>query len=205
MRIRAYLRRPAASRTLRSIAVLALALAAAGCGAASAPVPISVKAPPQSARLGWQEPYPAQAPALVFGVSSLAVTATGWSAAISVENRSDIGWKVGGALGSAGYAFGVMLFRNDDLRELDRLNQSGALPGLRSATAYHPALPAVLAPHTTWRGIMSAPGPLAGGLWARVSFGAFTSVGAPPPGTESPVIWFTDHAHQLEQNQGEPA
>jgi hypothetical protein len=205
MRIRAYLRRPAASRTMRCAPLLLLLVAVTGCGAAATAVPVTVKAPPQTAALDWQEPYPADTPALVFGVSSFTVTSGGWSAAVSVENRSTVGWKVGGALGSAGYAFGAMLFPNDDLNELDRLNRSGNLPGIRPATSYVPRLPAVLAPHTTWRGTISAPGPLAGGLWVRLSFGAFTSVGTPPTGTQNPVIWFTDHAHQLEQATGDPA
>ena len=39
----------------------------------------------------------------------------------------------------------------------------------------------------TWRGTISAPGALAGGLWVRISFGPFSSVGDPPKGVPAPV------------------
>ncbi len=192
---------------MRRASLLVLAVAVTGCGAAGKPVPVGVQAPPQSARLDWREPFPAEQPALVFGVSSFTVTATGWTAEISVENRSDVGWEVGGSRGNAGLVFGVMLFPNGSIDDLERRSRSGDLPGIREATSNRPALPPVLAPGSTWRGTIGAPGALAGGLWVRLSFGAFTSVGKPPPGTGTgaDVIWFTDHAHQLEQTPSTPA
>ena len=74
----------------------AAALGLAGCGTTGEPatVPARLAAPPQTAKLDWLEPYPAEEPALVFGVTSFTVTADGWSADISVENRSDVGWKI---------------------------------------------------------------------------------------------------------------
>ena len=99
----------------------------------------------------------------------------------------------------------MLLFPNDDLRELERRNRTGDLPALRQATRYRPALPVVLQPGATWRGTISAPGALAGGLWVRLSFGLFTSVGDPPPGSEPQVIWFTDHAFRLRQIASTPA
>lgn len=183
------------------------ALALAGCGTigGDATVPATVRAPPQTARLGWAEPYPAEAPALVFGVSSFTVTPSGWTADISVENRSDVGWEVGGARHEAALQFGVMLFPNDDLDELQRRNRDLDLPTLRAATSYRPALPVVLKPGTTWSGVISAPGALAGDLWVRMAFGPFTSAGKPPKGTASPVQWFTDHAYHLEEVAAVPA
>ena len=81
-----------AGRGALGIAVLGLA----GCGTKGEPttVPARLAAPPQSAKLEWLETYTAKAPALVFGVTAFAVTADGWSANISVENRSDVGWKI---------------------------------------------------------------------------------------------------------------
>jgi len=195
-------------RALASAALLAtLVVAVAGCGSggSAASVPAIVKAPPQTARLGWSEPYPAETPALVFGVSSFTVTSDGWSARISVENRSDIGWEVGGVEHEADLAFGVMLFPNSDHDELDRRNQSHDLPAIRPATSYVPALPVVLGAGKTWQGTISAPGALAGGLWVRISFGTFFSAGVPPDGAASPVVWFTDHAYHLEEVAAEPA
>jgi hypothetical protein len=185
--------------------VLVCAAVTAGCGSRNTPVPAVVKAPPQTARLTWEEPYPADGAALVFGVSSFTVTRTGWIADISVENRSQVGWAVGDPKDAAYRAFGVLLFPNGDLKELDRRNRSNDLPTIREATRYEPALPRVLAPGTTWKGTISAPGALAGGLFVRLSFGPFSSVGDPPTGAQSQVIWFTDHAHQLEQVDADPA
>ena len=98
-----------------------------------------------------------------------------------------------------------MLFPNDDLKALEDRNRRGDLPGIRQATAYRPALPSVLRPGATWRGTISAPGALAGGLWVRISFGPFVSLSNPPPGTDSPVVWFTDHAYRLTEVAAEPA
>jgi hypothetical protein len=188
----------------RSLIVSLLGLAVAGCGS-SHPVPTAVKAPPQTARLAWEEPYPANAAALVFGVSSFTVTRDGWTANVSVENRSQVGWEVGDPRRAAERTFGVLLFPNDDLGELDRRNRNGDLPALRPATIYRPALPPVLQPGKTWKGTIAAPGALAGGLWVRLSFGTFASVGKPPEGAQPQVVWFTDHAHRLDQVAADPA
>ncbi len=60
-------------------------------------------------------------------------------------------------------------------------------------------------PGQTWKGTIAAPGALAGGLWVRLSFGPFTSVGDPPEGAQPQVVWFTDHAHRLAEVDAEPA
>jgi hypothetical protein len=191
---------------MRRVLVLSFVVViTAGCGSSSAPVPITSKAPPQTARLAWEEPYPAGNAALVFGVSAFTVTQNGWRADISVENRSQVGWEVGDPRRAVERAFGVLLFPNGDLGELDRRNRAGDLPAIRPATSFTPGLPRVLRPGMTWRGTIAAPGALAGGLWVRLSFGTFASVGKPPAGAEPQVVWFTDHAHQLDQVTGDPA
>lgn len=195
-------------RTFTAVLLLALAaVGAAGCGTSgtAVSVPATVKAPPQTARLGWEEPYPAKEPALVFGVVSFTVTRDGWTADISVENRSQVGWEVGDPRHAAARAFGVLLFPNDDLDELERRNRGGDLPAIRHATDYDPALPLVLRPGQTWRGTISAPGALAGGLWVRLSFGPFVAAGDPPQGAEPQVVWFTDHAYRLDEVEADPA
>jgi len=185
---------------------VAVGLLAAGCGSSgSVTVPALVKAPPQKADLGWVEQYPTGKSALVFSVSSFAVTRAGWAADVSVENRTAVGWKVGDPTTSAELQFGVMLFPNDDLGALEQRSQTGDLPAIRQAARFEPALPSVLAPGARWRGTMSAAGALAGGLWIRLSFGPFASLGVPPAGAVSPVVWFTDHAHQLVQVGAVPA
>ena len=158
-----------------SFVALAVAIVAAGCGASSTPIPATVKAPPQTARLGWEEKYPADKAALVFGVSSFTVTRNGWTANVSVENRSNVGWEVGDPRRAVDRAFGVLLFPDDDLEELDRRNRNGDLPAIRPATSFSPALPVVLRPGKTWKGTIAARGALAGGLWVRLSFGRLTT------------------------------
>jgi len=197
------MRRPAGLAVL----LAAVTVLAAGCGTrgSSTDVLPTVKAPPQTAELGWNEPYPADQPALVFGVESFTVTEDGWRAEISVQNRSDVSWEVNNPRYAADLQFGVMLFPTSDLKELERRNQQHDLPAIRPATDFSPALPSTLRPGTTWRGTMSAPGALAGGLWLRVSFGPFVSDGDPPPGAESPVVWFTDHAYHLQVLATQPA
>ncbi len=182
----------------RALLLVPLAVLAAGCGAAAPPIAPAVKAPPQVFTLDWVEPYPAEEPALVFGVRSFAVTEDGWRASVSVRNQSEVDWETGAPRLAIEGAFGVLLFPNDDLDELERRNRNGTLPGIRRARAYVPALPQVLEPGKTWAGTISASGPLAGGLWVRLSFGTFTSVGDPPAGTQPRVVWFTDHALRLK-------
>lgn len=177
-------------------------LALAGCTAtdSAAPVPTTIAAPPQSAELGWVEPTPAKSPALVFGVASFTVTKEGWTASISIENRSDVGYKIVDRHDEADLGFGVLLFPNDDQKDFEQRISNGNAPATRAATKYEPELPVVLESGATWRGTISAPGALAGGAWVRLAFGPFSSVGDPPPGMPSaPFTWFTDHAYHLKE------
>ena len=99
-----------------------------------------------------------------------------------------------------------MLFPNGDQKEFERRVSSFDVPALRAATRYQPVLPVVLEQGVTWRGTMSAPGALPGGLWVRFSFGPFSSVGEPPKGLPATAItWFTDHAYHLEEVAAVPA
>ncbi len=191
---------------MRPLLVLALVvLVASGCASQTVAVPATIKAPPQIARLDWKERYPSENPALVFGVSQFTVTPGGWKAEISVENTSNVAWTVGDPAYPTNLAFGVLLFPNDDLDDLERRNRSGDLPAIRAATSYVPALPDTIQPGETWEGAIAAPGALAGGLWVRISFGPLASVGDPPEGAQTPVVWYTDHAYQLEQVEADPA
>ena len=187
--------------------LVAATLSLVGCSATSTAttVPTSIAAPPQTAELDWVEPYPATSPALVFSVASFTVTAEGWSANVSVENRSDVGYKIVDRHDEAALGFGVRLFPTGSLEDLDRLNKKLELPTLRAATGYEPALPLVIERGATWSGTISARGALAGGLWVRVSFGPFSPVGEVPKGTQAPVNWITDHAYHLEEVAAVPA
>ena len=141
------MRRPAGLAALLA-ALVGIATVVAGCstgGSSTEELP-TVKAPPQTAELGWIENYPADQPALVFGVQSFTVTAEGWRAEISVQNRSDVRWKVAGPSLAADLQFGVMLFPTDNQKELEQRSRQNNLPAIRPATSYSPALPAVLRP-----------------------------------------------------------
>ena len=75
-----------------------------------------------------------------------------------------------------------MLFPNNDQDEFEHKVNTFDVPATRAATSYKPALPVVLEQGATWRGTISAPGALPGGLWVRFVFGPFSSVGEAPKG-----------------------
>jgi hypothetical protein len=174
-----------------------LALLLAGCGSETSTLPEVHAAKPQEAKLDWEEHYGNAGPKLVFRVSTFRVTRDGWSADIEFENDTGISYSLGGPRASIDRTFGVMLFRTGDMRELTQRNEAGELPTVRTAETFEPALPGLLAPGGQWRGTMSAPGSLVSGLWIRVVYGPFVAVGDPPKGIADPVVWITDHTHQL--------
>jgi hypothetical protein len=159
------------------------------------PIAPSAAAPPQQSELGWVERYPDSGPGLVFEVRSVAVTDDGWNADVALRNETDVSWELDD---SATRAFGVMLFPDGDLQELQRRSRDGELPGLRGATAYRPDPPLVIEAGEQWAGTISAPGALAAGRWLRVAFGTLTALGDPPASLPEQLSWITDHAHQLE-------
>lgn len=160
-------------------------------------VETSVAAGPQTAALGWRETYGTSSERVVFTVESLEVTETGWRARLGVENATSIAYSLGDPRATLDRAFGLMLFSSGDLEELERLNEERRLPAVRPAATYSPPLPAILEPGASWEGTVSAPGALVAGGWARVVFGALTSVGPPPDGVDERIVWITDHAHRL--------
>ena len=129
-------------RLLPTGLVLVVAVLLPGCGGDETPLPLPTEAaPPQAAELGWTEQLPKTGDALVFRVHRFAVTEDGWEADVEVENRTDIPWRLPGAVDALPTSFGVMLFRTDDLDEVERRSADGDLPGLREASTYTPALP----------------------------------------------------------------
>jgi len=179
-------------RPLFLVAVLLLA----GCGGTELePVDEGPPAEPQRAELHWRESYPSSGQRLVFAVDSLEVTRKGWSADIAVTNSTRIPFELGAVPDP--FAFGLMLFANDDLAELEKAAETGGLPAPRVATEYDPPPPDVLAPKQTWRATISAPGSLAGGAYVRVSFGPLQAKGDPPEGMQPTVVWITDRSYRL--------
>lgn len=185
-------------RAQRALRLAALALVLGGCTASDpepTPLPPARAAEPQNAELGWRETYPAPTGSrLVFEVGELDVTEDGWSARIAVSNRTGVAFDV--ETGPGDYAFGLMLFANGDLEEVEKRNREGRLPAIRRATRIVPAPPEVLRPGTTWRATISATGSLADGSWVRVVFGTFVGRGDAPEKL-SRVVWFTDRSHRL--------
>lgn len=184
-------------RPVAVLVALGAVLLAAGCGSDGAPPVIPSAAPAQAVELTWVERSPATGPALVFRVHRFAVTDDGWESEVEIENRTGIPWGLGDDPVAVEQSFGIMLFATGGMDELEARNRDGSLPGLRAARRFVPELPGRLAPGATWRGTISAPGPLAAGRWVRVAFGPLTAVGDPPDGMPSQFVWITDHAYRL--------
>ncbi len=179
----------------RTVSLFAAALLA-GCGGAERePIGPARAAEPQQAKLGWRESYPASGQRLVFAVGALTVRKDGWSADVSVTNKTRIPFETGGD--PAELSYGLMLFATDDLGELEDAASAGRLPAIRRATKIEPPPPRVLGPNQTWRATLSAPGSLADGSFVRVSFGPLVARGDPPDEMESVVVWITDRAYEL--------
>jgi hypothetical protein len=177
--------------------VVAAALAT-GCGGDEPPASLPTEAaPPQAAELDWDERFPESGAGFAFRVRRFAVTSTGWEADVEVENRTDVPWRLPGAANAVPTSFGVMLFRTDEVDEVEQRSANGDLPGLREAGTYTPALPTRLAPRAAWRGTIAARGSLAAGLYVRLVLGPFVADGDPPEGMEAAFSWITDHAYRL--------
>ena len=184
------------SRAVLAVASLA-AVVAAGCSGNAKPFDPVVAAPPQSANVRWTESYPAEGPALVFRVGTVRVRSGGWEADISIENETAQRYEIPPATWSD-RSFGVMIFENDDLGDLERKSRDGELPAVRTAQAATPDLPPVIAPGERWTGTIAAAGSLPAGQWLRVVFGPLTVIGKDlPKGVERTVTWITDHAYRL--------
>ncbi len=185
-------------RPFLALCLAGLALALAGCGGGGgSPLVPAEPARPEVAPLGWVEAYGPPGFGLVFRVERLEVRDEGWTAAVSVTNRTGAAFAVGGSARLLDRAFGVMVFSTGDLRELEQRNRAGELPPVREASTFKPPLPGVLAPGVTWSGEISARGSLPARAWVRVSFGPFVAVGEPPEGIEPRIVWITDHAYPL--------
>ena len=193
----------------RSTAIVFVVLGAALAGFAfssatgrlqddAVPAEPSSAARPQKAELYWHETYGRPGEQLVFEVERLQVLENGWRASLVLTNDTSIAYEVGDPRATLDRAFGLMLFRTSKAAELKRRNSSGTLPATRPATRYEPSLPAVLEPRASWRGTISAPGPLVAGSWARVVFGTLLAVGATGDDLDERVVWITDHAYRLE-------
>jgi hypothetical protein len=188
---------PRMRRLLPAVVLLTAGALLAGCASESAPVETVRAAGPQTHALDWVERYPGPGPALVFRVTRLALSGSGWSADVAIENRSGVPWELPEAQEAFRRQFGLMLFATGDLAELDRLNDDQSLPPVRKAERFSPAFPTFLAEGETWTGRMSATGSLPAGSFARVVFGPFVAVADPPQGMEERVVWITDHAQRI--------
>jgi hypothetical protein len=156
-------------------------------------------AAPLDATLDWEEPTPASGPALTFSVRRFRITPDGWSAAVGIRNATTVTWRLGGAAAesriTSGSAFGVMVFPDDALGDLDA--KGANVPPVRRASRILPALPSELRQGGVWRGTISGTGSLPAGLYVRISFGPIWTDGDPPAGLPAQFTWVTDHALSL--------
>ena len=181
---------------MRAPLLLLAVLLVAGCGGTELePVVAGRAAEPQRAQLDWRESYPSSGQRLIFVVHTLQITEKGWSADIAVTNSTRIPFELGAV--PEPLAFGLMLFANGDLDELQQAAENGQLPPPRLAARFDPAPPDELAPEQTWRTTISAPGSLADGAYVRLSFGPLRATGDPPEGMEPTVLWITDRSYRL--------
>jgi hypothetical protein len=180
------------------LAVLVVGLATACAEETPPAAPPTEAAKPQSKELDWIEVYRQEAASFTFRVHSLEVHAGGWRAEVSMTNGTRIRYSVGDPDETLERLFGVMLFRTGDLQEVEELNASGGLPGIRQAQTFVPELPLVLEPEATWKGTIEASGSLAAGRYLRVVFGTLVPIGEPPEGFPPALLWITDHAYLLE-------
>ncbi len=186
------------NRHLGALFLAGLTLALAGCGSSGeTALPPAEPAAPEVAQLDWVETYGPPGSRLVFRVERLEVRNEGWTAAVSITNRTGVAFVLGGAEHPLAQAFGVMVFSTGDLRELEQRNRAGELPPVREASSFSPPLPGALAHGATWRSEISARGSLPARAWVRVSFGPLVAVGEPPTGVEPTIVWITDHAYPL--------
>jgi len=184
---------------LRALAAVAVAFLLAGCTSSDSTTPLPPgPAPPQQASLEWVERFPPKGPAIVFSARRFEVTASGWRAEIGLENETSTQWRI---VESPTTGFGVMLFPTDEVAEVESRSRNGDLPGLRQASTFDPPLPSRLPPGAHWRGTISAPGPLAAGLFVRIVFGQLVAVGDAPDGMPAQFSWITDNSYGLEASR----
>jgi len=158
----------------------------------------SAAAGPQTVDLDWRETYGPPDERIVFSVSSLQITRTGWRARVGVENASSVAWELDPGATPNG-TFGLQLFSTGEPDELEERNKAGTLPAVRAATLYEPELPTILEPDASWEGEMSAPGALVADSWVRVVFGTLIAVGKPPDELDEVLVWITDNSYRLRQ------
>ena len=176
--------------------VISISLATA-CRSDETVIPPARAAAQQSTELGWSEPFPTAGPALVFRVHRLAVTESGWTADVEIENRTEVEWEMGTDRVAVAQSFGVMLFETGELDEVERRGRDGNLPGLRPVDRFDPPVPRRLVPGRRWRATIASGGTLAAGRYLRIVFGPLVAKAEPPEGMQRQFVWITDHAYRL--------
>lgn len=133
--------------------------------------------------LNWKETAKdGKVPVLSFGVASLTIGKTGWTARVSFGNLSKKTIRVGDQFGVAFFA---------DAKTTDPAYAAA----LAVATSFSPARPVSLRPGATWTGVISGTGQLSASrpsLYARIVFGPLSGVA----GHASAIYWITDHSMQ---------
>jgi hypothetical protein len=134
--------------------------------------------------LNWKETAKdGNVPVMSFGVTSLTIGETGWTARVSFGNLSKKTIRVGDQ-------FGVAFFQ--DAKTTDPARAAA----FAFALGFSPARPVSLKPGVTWTGVIRGAGQLSANrpsLYARIVFGPLAGVA----GQTSAIYWITDHSMPL--------
>ena len=125
---------------MRAPLLLVAVLLLAGCGAApsSSRSTLARAAEPQRAELDWRESYPSTGQRLLFAVDSLDVTQEGLVGRHRGDERDDDPVRPRSRSGPT-CSFGLMLFANDSLDELEAAADDGRLPPASPGDSVRPS------------------------------------------------------------------
>jgi hypothetical protein len=168
-----------------------LTVALAGCGSGAEQPELAPPAEPRTIELGWVER--SESPRFVYRVERVILRRDGWSAVVSVENRSNADYQIRRPHRPHGSLFGLVLLGTTNRKELQALTADlKKEPPFLEPDRIAPPLPGSLRSGMRWRGTLSGSTVLRRGTVVRVIFGR-------SQGDEKPrvITWVTDHAVRL--------
>lgn len=165
-----------------------LLLTASACGGTKSSPVAPMKS--QTVDLGWRETASLkERPVLEFEVESIRFRPRGWTVRGSVTNHSPVRFSI-----LAPSPIEILEDKKQNWTWFG-LTWTATAPRVKivHAETYRPALPKILEPGQTWRGIFSGPAFAVQGRPIRVTFGMFVPRSAPPRHYPTQIGWITDH------------